>query len=114
MQTRDVMLAIRNEILQDMREQGFYYKGKKLYTPTLWDINCGFCEWFGEEVEERIPGANCFWMDDEGYDCSHYVVEYQGKYYDAECIDGVASLDDLPIIKNRKKTREQVFKERGE
>jgi hypothetical protein len=46
-----------------------------------------------------------------GWEPDHCVVEYRGKFYDAECHEGVDRVRDLPIYKNRGKTRTQVIRE---
>ena len=38
----------------------------------------------------------------------HCVIKYQGRYYDAECVDGVDDLQFLPIYENVLKDREEV------
>lgn len=113
---RMILLEVRNEILQKMREdKSFQYQRETLpHFPILWDINNGYCEEFAEAVCERLPGASLEWLDDIGYEVNHCVVEYDGKYYDAECFGGVTNAAELPIFTNFGKSRWQVFQERGE
>lgn len=49
-----------------------------------------------------------------GWQPDHCVVEYQGRFYDAECHEGVGRVRDLPIYKNRGKSRSRVIRERRE
>lgn len=49
-----------------------------------------------------------------GWEPDHCVVEYQGRFYDAECHEGVDRVRDLPVYKNRGKSRIQVLQKRRE
>jgi len=80
--------------------------------PTSWDINCGHCEDWAKAVAKKIPGAEVIWLDQYDENIAHCAVLYQGKYYDAECWQGVKNWKSLPLVKNRGKTRTQVLKER--
>ena len=72
------------------------------------EVNSGRCEdlmqlvcdtvedadWLGtEEVEDKLEGYH--WI-------GHVWIVYQGKHYDAECIDGVDNFLDLPIFQKAK------------
>lgn len=89
--------------------------------PTTWDINNGFCEDLAEIVAARIPGAEVVpaydpelhpLREDGGYDADHFVIVFEGRFYDCECPEGVNHVRDLPIYQNRGKTRAQVLEER--
>lgn len=96
---------------------------------TDWDINNGCCEEWARYVVERLPGAELVWLDEivqdpEMWDSadpndefflgpSHCVVKYKQKLYDAECHAGVENWNQLPVIVNKDKTREQVIAERA-
>lgn len=85
--------------------------GKEAFPePATWDINCGFCDNWAEAVEKRVPGAVADWYEFNGND--HCLVEYQGRYYDAECPEGVDSPELLPIYNNEGRTRLEVLTER--
>jgi hypothetical protein len=47
-----------------------------------------------------------------GWTSDHCVIEYRGRFYDAECHEGVDRVRDLPIYKNRGKTRSEILRER--
>jgi hypothetical protein len=88
--------------------------------PTAWDINNGLCEAFAQDVLEICGGEtrDCYglWLDEiPGFvgDGDHYVIYFAGKYYDAECPNGVDDWHDIPLIRNKDKTREEVLAERG-
>ena|ERR1700730_4190281 len=75
-----------------------------------WDINNGSCEEWAEYVRERLPGAEVYWLDQLARTTlTHCVVIFEDKFYDAECHDGVSNWKDLPVYKDRRKTREQVI-----
>lgn len=106
---REILIDVRDGMLSRLREAA--------PKTTTWDINNGLCESFGMEVEYRcdeagIEGVNGFWMDDGII--NHYILEYNFRLYDAECIDGVDEIDELPIFVNAGKKRDQVLRERGE
>jgi hypothetical protein len=90
---------------------------------TFWDrdslspsqINNGYCSFFASRVCRRmglsIPG-HVVWFSQvdprffaafrrEGTLTDHAVLEIDGLYYDAECPNGVNSLEDLPVWKWR-------------
>ena len=63
-----------------------------------YDINNGRCEDFAEAIVKKMPGATSMWNDFDNDDPNHCYVRYNGRYYDAECPEGVNSPDDLPIF----------------
>lgn len=90
--------------------------------PTTWDINNGFCEDLAEAVAARVPGAEVApaydpelhpLREDGGYDADHFVVVFEGRFYDCECPEGVDQVRELPIYRHRGKTRTQVLAERA-
>lgn len=107
-------------MLQELRAQPpeylpAYLQGKE---PHPWDINNGRCEEFAEAVAARVPGAEAIpaydpefhpARDDGGWDCDHFVVEFAGRFYDAECHSGVERVRDLPIYRNRGRSRSEVI-----
>jgi hypothetical protein len=72
------------------------------------DINNGYCDAFAALVAEELTACDMFCAD---YDCdcdsddrtrAHVWIRYEGKHYDAECLEGVESFLDLPIFRDRK------------
>lgn len=110
--SKDVLREERDKLLRILREEGFYYERIKRFDATTWDVNCGYCEDFAEAVVKRIPSAEIKWLDEEDENISHCVVVYQGKYYDAECLEGVEDWHNLPLVKNKGETRDLVLAER--
>jgi hypothetical protein len=105
----DLCREVTKEILAEM-EKGFYYQDQYRHDPLLWDIGNGWCEEWGERLIQRYhelhqdqcpscPSGEWFEKEYGGYIADHYVVEFRGKYYDAERPDGVDSVWDLPIWK---------------
>lgn len=106
---------IRSEVeilLKRMRLEGFYYCRKVLYDPTTWDINNGYCEEWAEAVAQKIPQAEVVWLDQYDEELAHCAILHRGKYYDAECLEGVINWKDLPLVKNQNKSRAEVLEER--
>ena len=118
---------LRDKYLDNMRERGWFpeYGGEISYeSPKPYDINCGDCRPFGMDVENKIPGSELVWSSDmpdfqgpqfddefnerDVYDpddpeADHAFIKYNGKYYDAECVDGVCNWRELPIYVNNRK-----------
>lgn len=73
------------------------------------EINCGDCDDFAEEIASKVPGAEVLRLVEvlfpdldpdemeEEYP-SHWLIEYKGRYYDAEVPIGVKSIKKLPIM----------------
>lgn len=80
--------------------------------PTTWDINNGLCDSFANEVIDKFleeyPDSKIqeVWFEE------HCLILFDGRYYDAECLKGVTNWRNIPLFLNRKKTREQVLRER--
>ena len=81
--------------------------GRRLIIP--YDINCGFCEEWGERVAElyrEATGNNGIDVIDPGNlsgnpDDSllgHVFIRFRGRYYDAECPEGVDDWRKLPLF----------------
>lgn len=88
---------VRQVVLAAMRRDGFYLPdGTKSHVPLPWDINNGQCEEFAELAVRAIPGSCAEDLYDE-HDLAHVVVVIDGRYYDAETLDGVDSVQGLPI-----------------
>ena len=73
------------------------------YPESPFEINCGLCDLFAADIIVRMGG----YSDDltEGSIANidspywgHVWIEYQGKYYDAECPTGIGNYRQLPIF----------------
>jgi hypothetical protein len=72
----------------------------KTFNIDPYDINNGFCyEWAGTLLE-NLPNTEIWEVPLGVGDTSHAFVRYNGKFYDAECLDGVVDHMDLPLFKN--------------
>jgi hypothetical protein len=77
---------------------------EKKYNISPYEINNGNCEEFAYQIVEKIPEACLNYGDDtDDLFFGHVWIEYQEKYYDAECPKGVNKLEDLPIFKKRRR-----------
>lgn len=106
-----VLVEETESLLNDMRQRGFFYRGELRHDPTAWDINNGRCDDFAEAVAARVAGAESVPASGFDVDLAHQVVLFGGRFYDAECHAGVARLEDLPIARNRNRSREDVIGE---
>jgi len=81
--------------------------------PTTWDVNNGLCIEFADRVVREVPEAIV--RHDEGPAAmGHWFVEFQGRFYDAESLEGVGYYWQLPIYTvNRAKCRADVLEDRG-
>ncbi len=66
----------------------------KEFSEHPYDINDGRCDEFAEVVIERVPGAV---FRDLGLEWGHCVIEFDGRYYDAEEPEGVLHWRQLPL-----------------
>jgi hypothetical protein len=89
---RELMEQATAWILKRMRRQGFDLDGVKRHDPVVWDINNGWCRQWARRVKFLIPEALIFG------DQEHWFVEVEGRFYDAECLDGVDDPLDLPFF----------------
>lgn len=87
------MKTIQDAILELVAEFGMSPK----------DINGGNCEEFADKLVGLIPSAKQMWdweAEDggvnRGWTWCHCFVKYEGRYYDAECVDGVSEWWNLP------------------
>ena len=71
---------------------------------TAKEINNGYCADFATVVWEELgyPDELNFHNDEElaDVDYSHTFLEYNGMYYDAECIEGIDDWTQLPSFTN--------------
>lgn len=93
---RRILEEVTEEILGRMRRTGFtIHDGDEVrFDPVVWDINNGYCETWAKLAAERL-GENTYieWIDP--YHCALF---YQGKWYDADCLDGEYYWADLPMF----------------
>lgn len=92
---RRILDQVTQEILDRMRRDGFEYRGEMRHDPLVWDINNGHCEAWAQRAAELIPGAFTAWIDP---DVDHCVLVYDGRFYDADCPDGVHRWSQLPMF----------------
>lgn len=73
---------------------------------SAYDINCGECEDFAMRVIELMGGYSPVLTDMslniESEFGGHVWIEYNNRYYDAECLGGVADYRNLPIFQRSK------------
>ena len=79
-------------------------KTKQEFKSPGYIINSGLCEDFALRVIDRLGGYSNELTDGapDDIDCElpgHYWIEYQGRYYDAECSSGVTDWRNLPIFR---------------
>ncbi len=71
---------------------------------TAREVNSGLCEDFAIDLSESLPEAEVLYTEDfidwdsDDYPGGHAWVSYQGKYYDAECLNGVTDWKSLPFF----------------
>lgn len=103
-----ILLQVTEEILDRMRQNGFYWRGdvygpvRLRNDPIVYDINNGYCDAWAELAAQRIPGAFTAWIDP---DVDHCVLVYGGKFYDADCPDGVDRWSQLPMFAHPEEER---------
>ena len=79
------------------------------YNPST--INQGNCDSFAFDIEQQVKGSEAVWADMwiesmppdcseifNGLCISHCFVEYNDKYYDSECPNGVNHPIQLPFF----------------
>jgi hypothetical protein len=94
-EVRRILDQVTEQLLTEMRRDGFYPTighGVR-YDPLVWDINDGYCAQWAGRAAELIEGSYPVWPTSD-----HCVLAYQGRYYDADCPDGVDDVDDLPMF----------------
>lgn len=91
-----------------------------IHSLNPYSINCGCCEEFANDLSEIVFNAIPTWGDeltDPGDDVDlygdHCFVEYDGKYYDAECPEGVEDFRQIPcFIHNQLPEKQRIEDER--
>jgi hypothetical protein len=92
---RPILEQVTEQILERIRRVGFDYEGVRRFDPIVWDINNGWCEEWAYAASEIIPGSFPSWVDED-----HCVLVYEGRFYDADCLDGVDDVNELPMLDN--------------
>lgn len=73
-----------------------------LYGVDSEEINSGLCDDFAADVCAVVKGATHKWDDelrDDGWeDGSHNIIIFEGRFYDAECSEGVDNWRELPYF----------------
>jgi len=88
-----------------------------------YDINNGLCEEFAVAVlgslNFPLDVADFIWIDDQFEHLEHFAhvvirlrVGEDVFYFDAECPEGTSDINEIPVVKNKDKTRQQVISER--
>ena len=110
-----ILMEEAERLLAEMMLHGFYHDDHIRHDATTWDINNGYCDTYAYAVEKRFPKAEAQWViDPQGVMNDHCVLFYEGKHYDAECLDGVVSVSELPIYGiNRNKSRSKSLTDRA-
>jgi len=69
---------------------------------SAYEVNNGCCEEWGYEVLEALADFPCmvgYWETDvDQAHSSHVFIEIDGRWYDAECLDGVDDYMQLPLF----------------
>jgi len=84
---RDICLAIKEETIDILEDQGRFAK-----CSTLREINSGNCDEIAQRVLKRLPYVDVY----EAGPADHVWVEYQGRHYDSERPAGVNDPMQLP------------------
>lgn len=97
-----------SEILKDVTDN---------FEESPFEINNGCCEEWAEQVLERINQEKSSIFSDFGRwdtvpflaDTNHAFIFVDGKFYDAECLEGVEDYMQLPIFKKLDRNQPVVF-----
>lgn len=85
------------------------YMARHGYTSAS-QVNAGDCEGFALELAEVLPGALVVYTEDfidwdsPEWPGGHAWVSWEGRYYDAECPEGVTDWKELPFFVRKEKT----------
>lgn len=105
---QDAMATATAEIMADRTPtvyRGEHPNRKAYPVAHAYDINCGQCEEWANRVQE-LAGEHDVTVHDS--DACHIFVEYGGRFYDAECPQGVDRWKQLPIFVNKGRSRQDV------
>ena len=102
-----ILISEREKALDYLRlleNSKFFYYHREPNFPLPWDINCGYCNEFAGNIEKKCLEAEVacpsYYLEEDEADeyQIHDFILFNGKFYDAECIDGVNDWRDLPIF----------------
>jgi hypothetical protein len=91
--------VVTEHFLAHLRRHPHPYAAKYADYPAPADINAGFCDQWAAHVVALVPGAWWRWLAPD-----HAAVVIDGRFYDAECHEGVESVGDLPLFSKRRMT----------
>lgn len=106
-----------DRIRQELIKQGYYHKMPEQngQEPNYSHINNGFCGVFSSQIillyESKVElccSGGIGTEDDKPFVefsrflPEHYFIKFNGKYYDAECIEGVKNYLDLPLFEGHR------------
>ena len=115
-QFTEILIECRDALLRELAGKGpgpgCRFRGGE--QPSAWDVNNGLCEDFAALVIARAPDAQEYPC--ERYLLAHVCLQWRGRWYDAECVQGAKRLRDLPIFRanqipeglRRRRTRRKV------
>lgn len=103
------MIALAQAILDARTAIG------RLYGLTPAQINMGHCDLFAVRVCRRVgihAPSHVVWLSvidrdqlqvlrSGGELTDHAVIQIAGRFYDAECPEGIESIEDLPVLRFR-------------
>jgi|GEM_PF-4377940 len=72
------------------------------------DINRHYCRYVAETVADRLDDEAVDVLEDGGRGFAHTWIAYDGRHYDAECVEGVADHRDLPFFRRHAEAAVQV------
>lgn len=108
---QDIMVKVRDSVLKGLRRGGIRRPGQRRLCrdATLQDVNDvgsgDFAYTVAGHVRHRFgPSETVVVLNtyNLGEGWFHNMIQWNGKFYDAECIEGVSGWKELPSVKNRK------------
>ena len=118
-----ILREVTEQIKDEMQRTGWWREAERTRRhdrPTAWDINNGMCEEWAETAVRRIGGDaeaadlaalryEKFGLPDGIFeDVSHIVLILDGRFYDAQDIEGVSDPRQLQLI--RRVSRQQFVR----
>ena len=81
---------------------------QRLHGISPYEINCGLCEEFANEVCDLLPGAIADWgdaftneNDNSDQYAYHCIIKYNDKFYDSEHPNGVKDFREISAFKEK-------------
>jgi hypothetical protein len=101
---RSVMVEVTAKYLAELNSQENPFFDNRSNPFFEWDINCGDCEDWANDVERKLEAAGiaCEVLGNDNFIryqdlANHVFIRIGRKYYDCECLEGVSRIMDLPI-----------------